>query len=133
MIKRDIQVITQGFRPGHNGADLRCVNMLTRANQDVIAPETLIVKRQGCDSYGNFYLIATPGESGYFELKFIHINKTDVEIGQIIERGEKIGRCILGGNSASLHLHFEVWQSGPVKPIDPVVYFDKLKIPYKYK
>ena len=129
MIKRKVQKITQRFKHNHKGVDLRCVNFTTWINQDIIAPEECRVLRSGLDGYGNYYLVVEPLESKYDELKFIHIKPVRFEDGEILKKGQYISQCIIGGNSESLHLHFEVWLSG--NPINPVLYFNSVGIKYK--
>lgn len=131
MIKRKTQVITQKFKAGHKGVDLRCVNFTNWINQDVICPEECRVKRSGIDGYGNYYLVVEPLETKFDELKFIHIRPVRFDVDEIIKEGQYISKCLLGGNSKSLHLHFEVWKGG--KAINPTFYFDVRKIKYKFK
>ena len=134
-IKTTKQVITQPFKPGtHRGVDLRCVNKIYK-NLPVVVTEACLVRRQGTDGYGNNYLVVEPVVSmhGYKELKYIHITPTNFQVGQILEEGDIIGKCMIGGNSNSLHLHFETWTAAPLKPVYPLEYFRLLKIPYKFK
>jgi murein DD-endopeptidase MepM/ murein hydrolase activator NlpD len=131
-INRKRQLVTQRMKRGHNGVDLRCVNDLTHENLDVTATEKSELLRQGCDAYGNYFVVLKPLEfSGLTEFKFIHINKTDFDIGKIFKAGETIGRCIVGGNSKSLHLHFEAWKGKA--PFDPIQYFKDIGIEYDIK
>ena len=131
-IARQPQLVTQGFKPGiHSGVDLRCVSDTTGENLPVVTPENCEILRQGMDGFGNHFLVVKPLEtSDYKELKFIHIAKTDFEIGQVIDKMDFISFCIIGGNSAALHLHFETWQDEAVNPLE---YFDLLGIEYKIK
>lgn len=132
-IDRAQQVITQIYRgEAHKGVDLRCVDDVTKENLDVIAPEMMGVIRQGRDGYGNYFLVAQPLESGRArELKFIHINETRYQPGRVIQGGEAFARCIIGGNSRSLHLHFETWDvDGHYNPLE---YFEEMRIGYRMK
>lgn len=131
-VKRSKQFITQRFRDGHNGVDLRCVDDGTGENLSVIAPETCQVLREGVDGYGNNFLVVRPLDNDLFvELKFIHILPTNYRPGTILGRGTHISKCMIGGNSASLHLHFETWKLAG--PVDPCLYFDLSGIEYKFK
>ena len=130
-VKRDKQVITQKFHTRHNGVDLRCVND-TFVNLPVIATESCQVLREGVDKLGNYFIVVRPLENDSFtELKYIHIMPTNHRPGTMFKPGDYISRCMVGGNSESLHLHFETWkQSGAV---DPIGYFKQAGIEYKIK
>ena len=112
-IDRHLQIITQQYKgKAHRGVDLRCVDDTTRANLDVTATEDMEIIRQGRDGFGNFYIVGRPVRVGRTqEIKYIHINKTDYPLGKILRNGEAFCRCIIGGNSHSLHLHFETWDA----------------------
>ncbi|MFA5423704.1 MAG: peptidoglycan DD-metalloendopeptidase family protein [Phycisphaerae bacterium] len=132
-IKRDKQLITQKFNPEkHRGVDLRCVDDITGANLAVIATEQCQVLREGVDGFGNYFIVMRPLDNDSFtELKYIHIMPTNHRPGTLFKPGDYISRCMIGGNSKELHLHFETWkQSGPV---DPCIYFDLAGIVYKSK
>jgi murein DD-endopeptidase MepM/ murein hydrolase activator NlpD len=125
------QIITQTFHPGHSGVDLRCVNPKDE-NMPVVATEDCRVLRSGIDGYGNYFVVVKPMvNTSFTELKYIHLAPSNHMPGQELKEGEKIGVCAIGGNSKSLHLHFETWkQSGAV---DPVEYFDLAGIKHKLK
>ena len=127
-ILREKQKITQKFHVKHKGVDLRCVTDDTHKNLPVIATERCQVTRRGVDGYGNNFLVVRPLENTDFnELKYIHIDKTTFHEGDIIERGDFISYCIIGGNSQSLHLHFETWKD---KAVNPETYFSAAGIDY---
>jgi murein DD-endopeptidase MepM/ murein hydrolase activator NlpD len=135
-INREKQVITQRFTGvtdrDHRGVDLRCVKDGTSTNLEVTATEKSGLLRQGRDRFGNFYVVLKPLETpGYTELKYVHINNTYHAKGKIFEAGEFIGWCIVGGNSKSLHLHFETW-NGKI-PLDPQAYFKVRGTEYGFK
>ena len=132
-IDRKTQLVTQIYRgTAHRGVDLRCVDDVTKENLDVVMPETCEIIRQGKDGFGNYYIVARPVRAGRtVELKFIHINKTQYELGKIIRQGDAFARCIVGGNSRSLHLHFETW--GDDGPYNPSEYFAEMGIDYRVK
>lgn len=132
-IDREFQFITQIYRGEvHRGIDLRCVDDETRENLDVTAPCNMEVIRQGRDGYGNYFLVGRPlADARCREMKFIHINETRYQSGRVIPAGDAFAKCIVGGNSRSLHLHFETWDSdGHYNPIE---YLDSLKIKYRFK
>lgn len=116
----------------HNGVDLRSVNRETGDLLPIFAPEEMTVKRRGVDGYGNFFLVGTPMESGYHELKFIHINDKclSMKVGDVLKFGDEIGRTRVGGNSRAHHLHFEVWKDTNTS-VDPVEYFDKIGLAWR--
>jgi len=145
-----VQVITspygmrtlEGIARMHRGIDLRCVRFLPGmgyvpqwANQDVIATEESVVERCGRDSYGNGYVVLKPLENiEYKELKYIHINHF-LRVGQPLTKGTKIGKCIIGGSSKAIHLHFETWAShgNKITHVNPTIYLDAMNIPYRFK
>lgn len=47
-------------------------------------------------------------QNGYFT-SYLHLSKTDVKVGQIVKRGQKIGEMGSTGNSSGNHLHFSVY------------------------
>lgn len=132
-IDRKTQVVTQIYRgTAHKGVDLRCVDDVTKGNLNVTAPEDMEVMRQSRDKLGNFFIVGRPVRVGRTkEIKFIHLNKTDYDLGRIIRKGDAFARCIVGGNSRSLHLHFETWDDdGHYNPIE---YFTEMGIDYRVK
>lgn len=127
-VETDIVVITQPFHTSHKGVDLRTYeNGIPLA---IVATERSIVKRQGIDKYGNYFLVVTPLESKHFEIKYIHLNETEFEIGEELHEGEFISYSRIGGNSRAHHLHFETWDE---YPFDPVKYFEEGNIQYRFK
>jgi len=138
-IKREFQLITQEFNLNrHKGVDLRCVDDNTFENLPVIMTERSQILRQGIDGYGNYYLVVKPLQNTYYkEIKYIHIDKTNFNIGDIIEKDDFISFCIIGGNSKILHLHFETWGKpvgmSVIIPENPVEYFNICGINNKIK
>jgi len=141
-IRRATQIITQEFKGlPHRGIDLRCVRfpgepgtLPTWRNQYVIATEKCIVQRMGVDVFKNNFLVVEPLKThifGYTDIKYIHIEPVEFKFGQILEEGDVIGKCMIGGNSKDLHLHFETWKGD--KPIDPIEYFHIMQISYRFK
>ena len=132
-IDRKTQVITQAYwGEVHKGLDLRCVDDITKGNLNVTATEDMEIMRQGRDGFGNYFIVGRPVRAGRTkELKYIHINKTDYPLGKIIRKGDAFCRCIIGGNSKSLHLHFETWDDDG--HYNPVEYFVEMGITYKVK
>ena len=115
MVGRLEQVITQKFSMlrGHKGVDLRCVD---KANEDYtvqpcVAPENIDIIRtsrtHGVDGFGNHYLVYKGMTTGVL-MKSIHV-KPDIACvpGAFIKEGSILGYPEIGGNSDSLHEHFE--------------------------
>lgn len=67
---------------------------------------------------GNYVVLEH--EQGRFT-SYLHLKKGSVNVsrGQTIQAGEQIGLVGSSGNSEGPHLHFEVWQDGLFRPIDP--------------
>jgi murein DD-endopeptidase MepM/ murein hydrolase activator NlpD len=69
------------------------------------------------DGYGGLVVIAHP--SGY-ETWYGHLARFDVEKGQKLKRGKRIGLMGSTGYSTGPHLHFEVRQDGQLR--DPLLF-----------
>ncbi len=54
------------------------------------------------------------------ETRYGHLSQIDVQVGQKISRGEKIGDMGNSGRSTGTHLHYEVRLSG--KPVNPMTF-----------
>lgn len=113
--------ITSGFGPRinpitggkefHEGIDLA-----TRLGTPVVAPSNGIVSRAGHESgYGSTVII----DHGYgISTLYAHLSRIDVKTGEIVKRGQIIGRVGDTGFSTGPHLHYEVRVSGiPVNPM----------------
>jgi murein DD-endopeptidase MepM/ murein hydrolase activator NlpD len=68
--------------------------------------------------YGNAVVIVHPGEKTSL---YGHLSQVDVEAGQTVTRGAKVGEIGNSGLSTGPHLHFEVRLND--KPIDPARYW----------
>jgi len=142
----NVQVITAPFgekrgNRTHKGVDLRSRRFLPETGyvkqwglQDVVATERCRIKRFGTDQKGNDYIVLTPMKNtDYYELKYIHVTLRDEVkvIDKTLEAGDRIGKTQIKGTSKAHHLHFEVWDN--LVAIDPLIYFNDLKIKYKFK
>lgn len=145
MIKnRDFQLITSpyGFRKRfgrmHNGVDLRSYSDDFSKKLPACLPEECMLQRKVFQKKWGWTYVFEPMSSGYYELKFTHLNKDNVELieNSIYPRGTVIGFCGLTQYMKNIklgeHLHFEVWESKK-KTIDPIIYFDKMDIEYNFK
>jgi len=142
-----VQVITSSFgekrgkRKKHKGMDLRSRRFLRETGyvkqwflQDIVATERCKIKRFGVDKLGNEYIVLTPMiNRDFYELKYIHVTlRAEVMFrGKTLEAGDRIGKTQVKGSSRAHHLHFEVWENKI--PVNPLEYFNRLGIRYKYK
>ncbi len=61
-------------------------------------------------------------DHGYgFKTRYAHMQRMDVKVGQVIERGDQIGTVGNTGSSTGPHVHYEVHKNGKV--VNPVFYF----------
>ena len=140
MIDRPIQRITsrygkrKGFERFHKGVDLRCVTDDFTKKLPVILPEICIFDRKTYQTKWGWTFVFLPTESGYYEIKFMHMAENNRFIhGMVYEAGKEVGYNTVTNymikKKYGLHLHFETLpQDG--KWGDPVEYFDKLGIRY---
>ncbi|MDX8353340.1 M23 family metallopeptidase [Cognatiyoonia sp. IB215182] len=108
---------TSGFGPRwgrmHNGTDFAApIGTPTYATADGV------VTHAGWSSgYGR--LIKIRHDFG-IETRYAHLNSMDVQVGQRVSRGEKIGAIGNSGRSTGPHLHYEVRING--NPVNPMIY-----------
>ena len=57
---------------------------------------------------------------GGFLTRYAHLNSIDVEVGQQVSRGERIGGMGTTGRSTGVHLHYEVHRNG--QQVDPMTF-----------
>lgn len=124
--------ITQRYRPdpvgrtgespskGHQGFDI-----IASRRTPVIAPLGGVVRSSYWEPmYGNRLLIAHGEDDDGRPLltRYFHLNRRDVEAGDVVERGQQIGRLGASGMLApNLHLHFEALHLVPRGPFDTLV------------
>ncbi len=104
----------------HNGVDVGAPQgMPIRAAADgtVVMAEL----RQG---FGNVVVI---DHGGQFATVYAHQSQMDVRIGDLVRRGEIIGRVGSTGYSTGPHLHFEIRVLG--EPVEPTGYMDQAALP----
>ncbi len=104
----------------HNGVDIGAPQgMPIRAAADgtVVMAEL----RQG---FGNVVVI---DHGGQYATVYAHQSQMDVRIGDLVRRGEIIGRVGSTGYSTGPHLHFEVRVLG--EPVEPTGLMDVLALP----
>lgn len=106
--------ITSNFGPRwgrmHNGMDIAGVS-----DRSILAADNGVVEiAQWNDSLGNYIVINH--NNGYKTL-YGHLSSINVQVGQTVSRGQRIGVMGTTGRSTGIHLHFEVHRNGtPVNP-----------------
>ncbi|WP_018750405.1 peptidoglycan DD-metalloendopeptidase family protein [Paenibacillus sanguinis] len=91
----------------HKGIDL------VSSNKGILAADHGVVSYVGTKSgYGNVVII--DHKNGY-ETLYGHLKEYNVEKGQVVEKGEKIGVMGNTGRSTGTHLHFEIHENGNVQ------------------
>lgn len=105
-----------GKRTWHNGVDLA-----GKEDSEIIAVAAGVVTvsedRRG---YGN--LVEIDHGQGLVT-RYAHAKSLEVEVGQVVQKGQVIARMGSTGRSTGPHVHFEVLQSGKTK--DPVKYMQR--------
>ncbi|WP_240415766.1 M23 family metallopeptidase [Paenibacillus periandrae] len=93
---------TFGYRWGalHKGLDLQSPNKTILASDN-----GKVIYASYDNGYGNHVIL--DHMNGYKTL-YGHMSQMYVKVGQIVEKGEKIGYMGSTGNSTGVHLHFEV-------------------------
>lgn len=136
MIKRDKQVITQRYNgEKHRGLDLRCVNTFGLV-QPVVAPEDAVIIRNsienGVDGFGNHYVVYRV-DSGHV-MKSIHVKpEKGIKNGVSVIKWQLLGWPVIGGNSKSLHEHWELWSEDEREYYDPTRYLIANHFDFEYK
>lgn len=105
-----------GYRWGklHKGIDIT-------GNKNIMAADNGKVEYSGYKSdYGNHVIINHM--NGYKTL-YGHLSSSSVKVGQIVEKGEKIGVMGSTGDSTGTHLHFEIIKNGNVE--NPLKYLSR--------
>lgn len=90
----------------HKGIDIAGVG-----NRSILAADNGVVVSAGWDNggYGNKVIINH--RNGYKTL-YAHLSSINVNVGQTVTQGSKIGVMGTTGNSTGIHLHFEVYKNG---------------------
>lgn len=70
--------------------------------------------------YGNYVMI----DHGFgYKTRYAHLQKANVTIGKIVNRGDKIGYMGNTGRSKGAHLHYEVIYKD--RPVNPLNYYNR--------
>ena len=98
----------------HNGVDIAAM-----LNDPVVATAPgLVVFRGKQDDLGNTIIIK---HNETFKTVYAHLNRTMVQRGDWVKRGETIGVVGMTGKTSGPHLHYEVLKDGT--QVDPKKYF----------
>ncbi|ARK32901.1 M23 family metallopeptidase [Halalkalibacter krulwichiae] len=104
----------QGNRWGrfHKGIDIA-----RPSNYNILAADNgTVTQATYSGGYGNLVRI---NHNNGVETLYAHLASIDVEVGQTVTKGQKIGVMGSTGNSTGIHLHFEVYEKGQLKnPMD---------------
>ncbi|ALC88535.1 peptidase M23 [Bacillus sp. FJAT-18017] len=99
-----------GYRWGkmHKGIDIA-----RPSNYTIKAADNGTVVQAGWDgAYGNKIVI---DHNNGFRTVYAHLSSIDVNVGQTVARGAKIGNMGSTGDSTGIHLHFEVYKNGSLQ------------------
>lgn len=111
-----------GSMVNHAGFDLAA-----RTGTEVSAAARGTVVHAGpAGTYGN--LVTLRHDNG-FETRYAHLSAVDVQVGQVIETGQPLGKVGTTGHSTGPHLHFEIRQDG--KAIDPAPFLPLNRSPVR--
>jgi len=106
-----------GVRQTHGGLDFKGNTLLTLI---FAAKEGTVTIRAKDSTYGNWIEISHPGG---WTTRYAHLSVSLAKKGNVVKRGDLIGRVGHSGRSEGAHLHFEVFFNG--KTIDPMTVLPK--------
>ena len=99
-----------GGRRAHNGIDIAAPT----GSPVYATGDGWVTKANWWSSYGIIVVIRHP--SGH-ETRFAHLSAVTVQEGQMVRKGQQVGRIGSTGRSTGPHLHYEVRLNGV--PLDP--------------
>lgn len=91
----------QGTRKFHHGTDIG----LAQGNPTVASKSGTITSCGWNDSMGYYIYLDTPDG---FRVKYMHLSKIDVKVGDQVKRGDKVGEIGNTGGSKGAHSHWEI-------------------------
>lgn len=103
--------ISQDYHGRHRGIDIA-----TAFGREVVAADNGTVVKAGWTDIGYGLRVVIDHNIDYITL-YAHLSEIYVEEGQVVEKGQVIGRIGSTGNSTGPHLHFELRDFGYL--IDP--------------
>lgn len=92
----------------HGGNDLACSVGTPVYAMD--GGEVIVSKYIGNRSYGRYIKIKHTTTKGTYYTLYAHLSKTEVKVGDIVKKGQRIGKSGNVGNSSGPHLHVELQQ-----------------------
>lgn len=95
--------ISRGFRYGHYGVDIAA----DYGTPEIAAAGGTVIFA-GWKNNGGGYQVWIAHGSGIYTT-YNHMASVSVAAGQVVARGDLVGRVGSSGNSTGPHLHFEVW------------------------
>ncbi len=112
-----------GSREGaHFGIDIAA----ERGTEIYTVDQGKVHKSYYSTTYGHVIFIKHPGD---VETVYAHLSERLVEVGEVVERGQVIGKVGNTGRSDGNHLHFEVhtdeWNMEKSNAVDPLVLLDE--------
>ncbi|MCR4285368.1 MAG: M23 family metallopeptidase, partial [Candidatus Kaiserbacteria bacterium] len=87
------------------------LDIANRATPPIIASDTGTVTYTGCLAYGYGCHIIVDHGNGYQTL-YGHLSSIEVNAGQVVSKGQRIGAMGSTGRSTGTHLHFEIRSGG---------------------
>ncbi len=117
-LPRDSFWISQRFKQGKHNA----IDMAAPLGAPVYAADTGRVVKAGWSEIGYGYRVIIDHGIDYVTL-YAHLSEYYVQPGDIVQKGEIIGRVGSTGNSTGPHLHFEIRDYGYL--IDPLLVLPK--------
>lgn len=97
----------------HSGIDIAAP-----MNTPIYATAEGIVIHAGWEgSYGRKIIIE---HNDIYTTSYSHLNRIDVQVGDVVEKGQKIGGMGTTGRSTGVHLHYEILRND--QHIDPYLY-----------
>ncbi|MFD1447911.1 peptidoglycan DD-metalloendopeptidase family protein [Oceanobacillus profundus] len=93
----------------HKGIDIA-----RPSNRNILAADNGVIESADYNDGGYGNKIVMNHNNGMKTI-YAHLSSIDVEVGQVVEKGSKIGVMGSTGNSTGIHLHFEVYKNGSLK------------------
>jgi len=129
-------VLTSGFRtsgrPNHHGVDIAKNGTVPI----VAAADGTVTQSNYSSSYGEFVMIVHKDENGQnWETVYAHMRRgsREVQVGQRVRQGQRIGYMGNTGDSTGQHLHFEIhrgrWNNSKSNAVNPLNYMNMNQSP----
>ncbi|HEX7949727.1 MAG TPA: M23 family metallopeptidase [Candidatus Limnocylindrales bacterium] len=113
--------ISQYFSSGHPGVDIAA-----SYGTPIVAPLAARVVFAGWNDNGGGYQVWLNYGNGLYGGMY-HMASVSVSVGQVVSRGQQVGRVGMSGWATGPHVHFEVWIGYPWKSasyrVNPLRYY----------